>query len=123
MSDFIFKQLINGEWVDASDGGVWPLLNPATEELLLDIPFGKASDATAAIEINPDELAAFRNRGNIYVTKGYVKAAIADFQKLGSAPLPTTRQQILISHWHAKGKLNQSKVKIIGFRRSAILQD
>ena len=42
MSDFIFKQLINGEWVDASNGGTWPLLNPATEEKLLDIPFGNA---------------------------------------------------------------------------------
>ena len=50
MSDFIFKQLINGEWVDASNGGTWPLLNPATEEVLLDIPFGNASDATAAID-------------------------------------------------------------------------
>jgi acyl-CoA reductase-like NAD-dependent aldehyde dehydrogenase len=50
MSDFIFKQLINGEWVDASDGGTWPLLNPATEELLLAIPFGDAADATAAID-------------------------------------------------------------------------
>src|SRR5215475_11535062 len=50
MSDFIFKQLINGEWVDASNGGTWPLLNPATEEVLLDIPFGNAADATAAID-------------------------------------------------------------------------
>src|SRR5215213_2997325 len=50
MSNFIFKQLINGEWADASNGGTWSLLNPATEELLLDIPFGNASDAQAAID-------------------------------------------------------------------------
>ncbi|MCA0454617.1 MAG: NAD-dependent succinate-semialdehyde dehydrogenase [Chloroflexi bacterium] len=50
MSDFIFKQLINGEWVGASNGGTWALLNPATEEKLLDIPFGDAEDARAAID-------------------------------------------------------------------------
>ena len=50
MSDFIFKQLINGEWVGASNGGTWALLNPATEEKLLDIAFGDAADARAAID-------------------------------------------------------------------------
>lgn len=45
-----FRQLINGEWVDASDGGTWDLLNPATEESLGIMPFGGASDAAAAID-------------------------------------------------------------------------
>lgn len=50
MTNFIFKQLINGEWVDAANGGVWPLVNPATEEVLMEVPFGNASDAQAAID-------------------------------------------------------------------------
>ncbi|MBZ0296577.1 MAG: NAD-dependent succinate-semialdehyde dehydrogenase [Anaerolineae bacterium] len=50
MSDFIFKQLINGEWVDASNGSTWDLINPATEEVLMPIPYGNAADAEAAID-------------------------------------------------------------------------
>src|SRR5262245_46206261 len=50
MSDFIFKQLINGEWVNASNGGTWTLLNPATEQSLGQMPFGNAADAQAAID-------------------------------------------------------------------------
>ena len=49
MAEFIFKQLINGEWVDAAEGGVWELINPATEDLIAEIPFGSATDAQAAI--------------------------------------------------------------------------
>ena len=50
MSDYIFKQLINGEWVDAANGNTWDLLNPATEESLGLMPFGDRSDAQAAID-------------------------------------------------------------------------
>lgn len=49
MTEFIFKQLINGEWVAASDGGEWELINPATEEVIAPIPYGGADDAQAAI--------------------------------------------------------------------------
>lgn len=50
MSDFIFKQLINGQWVDASNGGTWDLINPATEESLGVMPFADRGDAEAAID-------------------------------------------------------------------------
>lgn len=50
MSDFMFKQLIDGQWVDALGGGVWPLVNPATEDVLMEVPFGNADDALAAVE-------------------------------------------------------------------------
>lgn len=49
MSDNIFKQLINGEWVAAANGGTWPLVNPATEEIIMEVPFGGADDAQSAI--------------------------------------------------------------------------
>jgi acyl-CoA reductase-like NAD-dependent aldehyde dehydrogenase len=45
-----FKQLIDGAWVDAANGGTWDLLNPATEEVLAAIPFGDAADVFAAID-------------------------------------------------------------------------
>lgn len=50
MDGFIFKQLINGEWVGATAGGEWPLVNPATEQVLMPIPYGDAADARAAVD-------------------------------------------------------------------------
>lgn len=50
MTDFIFKQLINGQWSEALNGKTWSLVNPATEEILMEIPFGDAADAQAAID-------------------------------------------------------------------------
>ena len=50
MTDFIFKQLINGEWVNAANGGTWDLINPATEEVIMPVPFGDARDAQAAMD-------------------------------------------------------------------------
>jgi acyl-CoA reductase-like NAD-dependent aldehyde dehydrogenase len=49
-ADFIFRQRIGAEWVDAADGGTWPLLNPATEAVIAPIPYGGAADAQAAID-------------------------------------------------------------------------
>ncbi|MGH8913185.1 MAG: NAD-dependent succinate-semialdehyde dehydrogenase [Acidimicrobiia bacterium] len=45
-----FKQFIGGEWVDAFGGGKWDLVNPATEEVVQQIPFGDEQDARAAID-------------------------------------------------------------------------
>ncbi len=50
MADWTFKQLIDGQWVDAANGKTWNLLNPATEESLGEIPFGDGRDAEAAID-------------------------------------------------------------------------
>lgn len=45
-----FKQYIDGEWVEAAGGGVWDLVNPATETVIQQIPFGDETDAAAAVE-------------------------------------------------------------------------
>lgn len=50
MTTGVHKQLIGGEWVDAANGGLWDLVNPATEEVLEQVPFGTAADVTAAID-------------------------------------------------------------------------
>jgi acyl-CoA reductase-like NAD-dependent aldehyde dehydrogenase len=47
---FQFKQLINNEWVDAANGGVWDLINPASEEVIQQVPYGDDADAEAAID-------------------------------------------------------------------------
>ena len=45
-----FKQLINGLWTDALNGGVWEVKNPATEETIATVPFGDDKDCLAAID-------------------------------------------------------------------------
>jgi acyl-CoA reductase-like NAD-dependent aldehyde dehydrogenase len=57
MTGFMFKQLINGEWVDAHNGGLWDLVNPATEDVLMQVPFGGVYDVQAALDF---AAAAFR---------------------------------------------------------------
>ena len=44
------KQLIDGSWQDAADGGTWDVLNPATEEVVATVPYGGAADCERAIE-------------------------------------------------------------------------
>ncbi|MDK2973405.1 MAG: succinate-semialdehyde dehydrogenase / glutarate-semialdehyde dehydrogenase [Candidatus Sumerlaeota bacterium] len=44
-----YKQFINGEWVDASNGKTWDVINPATEQAVRTVPFGNDDDCRAAI--------------------------------------------------------------------------
>ena len=43
------KHWIGGQWQDSSDVGSMPVINPATEEVLADIPLGTVADADAAV--------------------------------------------------------------------------
>jgi acyl-CoA reductase-like NAD-dependent aldehyde dehydrogenase len=47
---FAYQQLIGGAWQDASNGGTWDVLNPATEEVVRTVPFGAGEDCRRAIE-------------------------------------------------------------------------
>ncbi|MDA7430061.1 aldehyde dehydrogenase [Primorskyibacter aestuariivivens] len=44
-----YKMLIDGEWVAASDGGIFPSLNPATGETWAEIPEASAGDVDRAV--------------------------------------------------------------------------
>lgn len=44
------KQLVDGQWVDARNGGTWDVINPATEEVVATVPFGDGDDCAEAIE-------------------------------------------------------------------------
>jgi aldehyde dehydrogenase (NAD+) len=45
-----YRMYINGEWVDALDGGVYEDLNPYTGEVFAKVPSGKKADAKRAID-------------------------------------------------------------------------
>ena len=44
------RQLIDGAWVNASNGGTWDVINPATEGVIRTVPFGDRTDCRRAIE-------------------------------------------------------------------------
>jgi len=41
---------IGGQWVAAKNGGTWPLVDPGTEDVLGDVPYGDADDARTALD-------------------------------------------------------------------------
>lgn len=43
------KLLIDGEWVEASDGGTWDQVNPATNEVVTSFAVGSAADVDRAV--------------------------------------------------------------------------
>ena len=45
-----YKQLIDGAWSGAANGGTWDVVNPASEEVIRAVPFGGREDCRAAIE-------------------------------------------------------------------------
>ncbi len=47
---YIYKQYIDGDWVGAGNGGTWKVINPATEDVVREVPFGDGSDCKAAID-------------------------------------------------------------------------
>ncbi|MEO8703486.1 MAG: NAD-dependent succinate-semialdehyde dehydrogenase [Kofleriaceae bacterium] len=44
------QQWIDGAWVDAIGGGRWEVIDPATEQVIANVPFGGAADVDRAIE-------------------------------------------------------------------------
>jgi len=58
----IYKQYIGGEWHDASNGGTWDVVNPATEEVVRTVPFGTGADCHAAIDAATVALRAWSDK-------------------------------------------------------------
>jgi acyl-CoA reductase-like NAD-dependent aldehyde dehydrogenase len=58
----IAKQLIDGAWVDAAGGGRWDVVDPGTEDIVENVPFGGAADANKAIDAAQRAFPAWRAR-------------------------------------------------------------
>jgi succinate-semialdehyde dehydrogenase len=71
---FVHRQLIGGKWQDASNGGTWDVLNPATEEVVRTVPFGAAEDCRLAIEAAAAAFPAW-SRATAYERAGALKRA------------------------------------------------
>ncbi len=44
------RMFVNGDWMDAADGETTPVINPATEEMIDEIPKGTEADVDRAVE-------------------------------------------------------------------------
>jgi succinate-semialdehyde dehydrogenase / glutarate-semialdehyde dehydrogenase len=83
-----FKQFIAGDWVEASNGGLWDLINPATEQVLEPIPFGDANDATAAIDAAAEafgswsHLTVFKRGDILETTARFIEGNVDDFARI-----------------------------------------
>src|SRR5690348_17449678 len=88
---YTYQQLIGGQWREASNGGTWDVLNPATEEIIRTVPFGNAADCRMAIEA---AAAAFPrwSQKTAYDRAGLLKRA-ADLMRERRADLARTLVQ------------------------------
>jgi acyl-CoA reductase-like NAD-dependent aldehyde dehydrogenase len=57
-----YQQYIGGVWMDASNGGTWDVLNPATEEVVRTVPYGAATDCNLAIDAAVDAFGSWSAR-------------------------------------------------------------
>jgi len=49
-----YKMFVNGEWVDSTSGQTKDIINPATEQIVADVPEGNVEDAKRAIDAARD---------------------------------------------------------------------
>jgi len=74
MMRYIYQQLIGGRWSPAANAGSWDVLNPATEELVRQVPFGDADDCRLALEAASTAFPAWSVR-TAYERAGILKRA------------------------------------------------
>jgi succinate-semialdehyde dehydrogenase / glutarate-semialdehyde dehydrogenase len=56
------RMLIDGNWCDADDGGTLGVVNPATEEVLVDVPYGGRKETRRALEAAARAMPDWRRR-------------------------------------------------------------
>jgi acyl-CoA reductase-like NAD-dependent aldehyde dehydrogenase len=64
--------LVGGEWVGARSGATRPLVDPGTEEVVAELPFGDAEDARAALDAASDAFPAWARK------TAYERAAVLE---------------------------------------------
>ncbi len=73
---YTFKQLIGGAWLEAENGNTWELVDPATEEVVQQVPFGGEADARAAVDAAAAAFPAW-SRTNPYKRAEVLRGAAA----------------------------------------------
>ena len=89
--NYTYQQWIGGQWRNASNGGTWDVVNPATEEVIRTVPFGNADDCRMAIDAAAAVFPQW-SRKTAYDRAGPLKRA-ADLMRARSADLARTTVQ------------------------------
>lgn len=50
LTSFPFRLFIDGEWTDGSSGKTRPVINPATEEVIVEVPDASPEDVKRAVD-------------------------------------------------------------------------
>ena len=95
-----FRQCIGGEWVDALGGGTWDLVNPATEEVIEQIPFGDGEDASAAIDAAADAFPAWSHL--TAYERGAILEKAAAFVEANPTSSPASRPRSPANPWRSR---------------------
>ena len=85
---YTYKQFIGGEWVDASNGATWDVVNPATEEVVRTVPYGTGADCQAAIDSAASALHGWA--GKTAYERGAILKAAADLLRARADELART---------------------------------
>ena len=69
-----YQQYIGGTWRDAASKKTWDVVNPATEETIVTVPFGDGEDCREAIQAAAEAFPAW-SRKTAYERAPYLRGA------------------------------------------------
>ncbi len=100
---YIYKQYIDGDWVDAVSGGTWKVINPATEDVVREVPFGDGGDCKAAIDAAARAFPGWSSR-TAYERAGILRKAADVMRERAGALAKTTVEECGKPMAQAKGE-------------------
>ena len=102
-----YRMLINGDWVDASDGARFDSINPATEQPWCSIPEATAEDINRAVETAHDAFASGEWARLTPTARGRYLRRLAELldeqsEHLGRIETIDTGKMLKETRWQAK---------------------
>ena len=102
-----YRMLINGEWVDASDGARFDSINPATEQAWCSIPEATADDINRAVETAHDAFSSGEWASLTPTARGKYLRRLAELldeqsEHLGRIETIDTGKMLKETRWQAK---------------------
>ncbi|MBX7126222.1 MAG: aldehyde dehydrogenase family protein, partial [Cyclobacteriaceae bacterium] len=120
-----YKQYIDGQWTEARNGKTWKVINPATEEVVAEVPFGDDADCREAIEAaargfqlwkqtNPFDRAIILKKASALMHErlaDYARVTVMESGKPYAEALGEWRVAANFFEWYAEeGKRNRGEV-------------
>lgn len=98
-----YGQFIAGEWLPAQAGGVWDLVNPATEDVVEQVPFGDVVDARIALNAAHEAFETWSHT-NPYQRAKYLEKAAVLLRERADKFAAITTEESGKPHNQAKGE-------------------